>query len=139
MDRFIKRIPRDCVAEELVEKKRRRIDASGIYGKSDPKSICIWNCNGLPVRLGQKRDRDELVSFIKYIDLDVICFSEVRCSAFCANKSAKRNDGTARDRQRFSTSTPTGLKDRELFDKFMNEPELASYKAYISLADWKVR
>lgn len=141
MDRYVKRTATNADSSSNSKSKRRRLDPEENinWGRNDPGSICVWNCNGLPVRLKSSKDRSDLVNFMRDVKPDVMCFSEVRCAAFCADKSAKRNDGRVRDRTKFNCVTSEGARDKELFDTFLSEPELACYVPYISLADWKVR
>jgi exonuclease III len=136
MDRYFKRT-RSSAGKESALSKRARVEW-GAAG--DPQSICVWNCNGLSVRLASSSDRNEFISFVKEHRPEVICLSEVRCAARCDDPDAKRNDGAKRYRGEFKDATPKDPNsDGVLVRKLLQEPELVDYTAYFSLADWKVR
>jgi hypothetical protein len=139
MDRYVKRV-RAAPDRVVASAKRPKTDTWGTQG--DPASICVWNCNSLPGRIGNAAERKELLAFVGMHKPDVICFSEVRCAARPHNLDAKRDDGTRRYRSEFKAAderAASATSDAGAVKALLREAELEPYEAYFSLADWKVR
>jgi hypothetical protein len=138
MDRYVKRTR---AGPENVQASAKRPKSDGWGTQGDPASICVWNCNSLPSRIGNAAERQELLAFVGKHKPDVICFSEVRCAARPHSLSAKRDDGSKRYRSEFKNDerAANATSDAGAVKALLREADLEAYEAYFSLADWRVR
>mmetsp|Transcript_3665 Transcript_3665/g.10958 ORF Transcript_3665/g.10958 Transcript_3665/m.10958 type:complete len:382 (+) Transcript_3665:155-1300(+) len=112
----------ECGAEEKSKEgedvqKRARCGENGGPRHADPRVVAFWNANGLAVRLKVERDRNELCEFVKRVQPDVLCISEVRIPASPMNSGRIGHAG-----------------DKALVDRWLMSPHMRGYHAWFSLA-----
>jgi hypothetical protein len=110
MDKYIVKRQRADDARDDNASKRARDDEWGCAG--DPRTIVVWNCNGLGVRLGKPIDRSNLLAFMSKHRPNVLCIGEVRAAAMI--------NGSRRLRGQFAV-TKTGSADKAAVERCVED------------------
>lgn len=131
MLKFVVKRPREGSSATAEPAKQPRLE----WGKRDPASVVIWNCNGLPVRL-TKGNTPEILSFLSEHAPDLFCLGEVRAAAHCKTPGYKKGDGLPRVRGKVGEGTEAMRADKRCLDEFIEEVG-DNYCVYYSLADYK--
>lgn len=93
-----------------------------------PLRFMSWNANSFFLRI--KNNLEELGSFIRRVDPDIIAIQEVRIPA-AGRKGEPKNQGEMKD------DTNPARDERQIMMRALSRPPFGSYKVWWSLADTK--
>eukprot|EP00873_Tetraselmis_striata_P011720 jgi/Tetstr1/431984/TSEL_021461.t1 len=135
MHKFLKR-PADGGGAAGSEGKAAKLDDGGGGPVPEPRTLMTWNCNGLTGRANSEAQAEALRAMVATHAPDVLALQEVRMPA-SAPKGAKKGDGQPRSRGTPNSTTPAGRKDVDTVGRLLRTGDLANYRVFYSLSDWK--
>ncbi|EFJ05662.1 hypothetical protein SELMODRAFT_187330 [Selaginella moellendorffii] len=124
MKRFFQPVERDGASK----KPSIAIANGGENACADPSRFMSWNANSLLLRF--KNNREEVMSFIRGFDPDVICIQEVRLPA-AGFKGEKKNPGEIKD------DSAAARNDKQAVMRVLSVSPMADYSVWWSLGENK--